>query len=398
MRSHITHRNISFLLQRVIIHFILKLNFIQFLYAIDKTKGILTKRLYYCPIKECPKAFKNRNNLKIHIRTHYKIRPFKCSFCSKRFNEKGNLKTHLRIHTGERPYQCKECNKKFKAFGQLKDHILSHTDYKPFQCPYCYKNYSRKGILKQHMYIHSADPNFLVNKNFYENFIDKMKSNSIFVKCLVQKYMINYNIKIRKEKDNNLDEIKDENSILFKNNNKEEEKEKIMESIVPSSNENNYQFNNLIGNIYIKNLINNNFINSYNYNSSNYINNTINNTINNNFNNILSNNLIDNKLINYNVNINYFDNNSFNCLNNFNFDIKKLFLESLPNYNPQEKNESAKLNINLFNKVEKDIKYNNFNFSLNDFVKFNNEDVQKYDIINYENNQIMAEDSNKSSL
>ena len=65
-----------------------------------------------------------------HIRTHYKIKPFICTYCSKTFNENGNLKTHLRIHTGERPYQCLECNKNFKALGQLKDHILSHTYYK----------------------------------------------------------------------------------------------------------------------------------------------------------------------------------------------------------------------------------------------------------------------------
>ena len=149
MKNHTINQNISFLLGRVTIYFILKLNLIQLLYIIDQKKNITKTLLYYCPIKECPKVFKFRNNLIIHIRTHYKVRPFACSYCSKRFNEKGNLKTHLRIHTGERPYQCKECNKNFKTFGQLKDHILSHTDYKPFQCPYCKRNYRRKGILKQ---------------------------------------------------------------------------------------------------------------------------------------------------------------------------------------------------------------------------------------------------------
>ena len=45
------------------------------------------------------------------------------------------------------------------------------------------------------MNIHSTDPNYLVNKNFYENYEDKMKFTSIFIKCLVQKYMINNKIK-----------------------------------------------------------------------------------------------------------------------------------------------------------------------------------------------------------
>jgi uncharacterized Zn-finger protein len=40
-----------------------------------------------------------------HLRTHFGIKPFICSFCFKKFNEKGNLKTHLRIHTGERLFK-----------------------------------------------------------------------------------------------------------------------------------------------------------------------------------------------------------------------------------------------------------------------------------------------------
>ena len=44
------------------------------------------------------------------------------------------------------------------------------------------------------MAIHSRDPIYLANKNFYENYTDKMKFTSFFIKCLVQKYMINYNI------------------------------------------------------------------------------------------------------------------------------------------------------------------------------------------------------------
>ena len=144
-----------------------------------KTHCLPNQKKYVCSFHNCQKSYALKNILLAHLRTHYKIKPFICSYCSKSFNEKGNLKTHIRIHTGERPFTCQKCHKSFKALGQLKDHFISHTGLKPFQCPHCKKYYRRKEILKNHFEIHKKEPFFTKNEEKYREMLDninKMKN------------------------------------------------------------------------------------------------------------------------------------------------------------------------------------------------------------------------------
>lgn len=140
-----------------------------------KNKSIKEPKKFICPFKNCQKSYTLKNILLAHLRTHYGIKPFVCTYCNKSFNEKGNLKTHVRIHTGERPFKCQKCNKGFKALGQLKDHLISHTGFKPFQCPYCQKFYRRKEILKNHVIIHAKEPYFQNNQHKFNEMLDNVK-------------------------------------------------------------------------------------------------------------------------------------------------------------------------------------------------------------------------------
>ncbi len=96
-------------------------------------------------------------NLKFERKKGFK-RTYKCPFykCHKCFSESGNLRTHLRTHTKSRPFQCADCGKEFITKCHLSSHVLTHTGDRPFECPYegCDKTYPRSGRLKIHMRSH----------------------------------------------------------------------------------------------------------------------------------------------------------------------------------------------------------------------------------------------------
>ncbi|XP_026481693.1 zinc finger protein GLIS2-like [Ctenocephalides felis] len=113
---------------------------------------------YFCHWKDCPRSdrgFNARYKMLVHIRTHTKEKPHRCTICEKRFSRAENLKIHLRSHSGERPYVCPVmgCNKAYSNSSDRFKHTKTHSTDRPYFCkiPGCNKRYTDPSSLRKHV-------------------------------------------------------------------------------------------------------------------------------------------------------------------------------------------------------------------------------------------------------
>lgn len=116
-----------------------------------------------CP--HCPKVFKLKRSLNIHIRAvHSQEERRQCELCGKRLATEKKLQLHLALtHFGDvagsegrtfpllAVHNCSDCNFKTFSYPRLVRHRVTHTGVYPHQCPECGKKFVFRDHLTRHV-------------------------------------------------------------------------------------------------------------------------------------------------------------------------------------------------------------------------------------------------------
>lgn len=152
------HLNLSDLLRdreacpAVVVHNNQDLQFDIEEYDLGSTAGRV--KVFKCTHENCDKAFLTSSLLREHIRIH--SNKYQCDECRFIAKSASQLESHkLYRHQDERNFKCNICPKAFKQRGDLRAHIRRHQIVEPYRCDKCeFETLNEEGLTK-HSKLHS---------------------------------------------------------------------------------------------------------------------------------------------------------------------------------------------------------------------------------------------------
>ncbi|KAI5644099.1 hypothetical protein NE865_03752 [Phthorimaea operculella] len=106
---------------------------------------------YVCQI--CDKNFQLEENLELHLASHIKSETnnYKCLYCDKKFSYRLLLLQHEKSHLDTGRFKCFTCEMTYDSRSRLSQHIKSHSKVKDYICQYCGKEFQRLNSIKRHV-------------------------------------------------------------------------------------------------------------------------------------------------------------------------------------------------------------------------------------------------------
>ncbi|XP_031357988.1 zinc finger protein 570-like isoform X2 [Photinus pyralis] len=123
--------------------------------------------LYKC--SKCSFTTAEKQELSSHVKVHSFQKRFVCFLCGYSSNQRGNLNMHARIHTDEKLFKCEYCNYSSHQKNNLKIHTMLHTGETPYSCAVCSFRTVYKHALDVHTRIHTGEKPYKCNVCSYSS-------------------------------------------------------------------------------------------------------------------------------------------------------------------------------------------------------------------------------------